>query len=486
MQIAGQGHGSGVIIKRQGNTYWILTAAHVVTDSRTLKILTADHSSHFASAAVQRIPNYDLALLKFDSDRNYRVIELGNSDLMTVGKLIFVSGFPAKVGNLTTTTYKISKGEIAAHANRSLSDGYAIAYFNNTFAGMSGGPILNVNSQLVGIHGRAITQFSQTQGINPTFNQKEGLNLGIPINSFLKTLPKSNSDLKFPILPQEPKFIKPIADDFLIEGFKKRANFDFQEALTAFNQAIALQPNYALAYYYRMEARLALKDAEGALADQKRYILLSNLSKGPSYASVPPLMKFSINSARSPGEAPFSLETLNNLAKEDSDNAMIRYLRGTQRFSERDYKGAIEDFNKFLQLTPESGLKLLISEYKSNAMLELKDYQGTKTFLDKMIQEEPSPYKYKLFCNRAEARYALGDRKGAQADLEAAKMSCNNVIVKTVDDTTYVKFIERGTSKKETDEEKEAKLIEEYRTKVVPLLEKCINKRKEIICKPEI
>lgn len=490
VQINGQGNGSGVIVKRQGNTYWILTAAHVVANSREFNILTFDKNSHRANVtAVQMIPNHDLAILKFNSAQNYRAIELGNSDSMTVGQTIFVSGFPAQVGNLNTTTYKISRGMIIAHANRSLPDGYALAYFNNTFAGMSGGPILNANSQLVGIHGRSMTQFYKNRGINPTFNQKEGLNLGIPINTFVKTLPKLTLNLKFPVIPDRVKSEKLVADDFLIEGFEKRSKFDFKGALAAFNQAISLQPNYALAYYYRMEARIASGDAEGAMIDQKQYILLSNASREPSYASVPALMKFSKSSAHSSGKAPFSLEDLDKLTKENPDNAMIFYLRGTQRFSERDYNGAITDFNRFLQLTtPESGLRILVSEFKSNSMLELKDYQGAKAFLDQILQEQPSlsQYKNKLLCNRAEARYALGDRKGAQADLEAAKMDCNNTISESTDETTYVKFRERGRSKPETYEEKEAKFIEEYRTKVVPLLQKCVNQRKEIICKPKI
>jgi tetratricopeptide (TPR) repeat protein len=360
---------------------------------------------------------------------------------------------------------------------------------------MSGGPILNANSQLVGIHGRAITQFSQTRGVNPMFNQKEGLNLGIPLNSFLEALPKVGLKLGFQLPSGKSKSAEPIADDFFIEGMEKSAQGDYQGASDAFDRAMSLQPTYAVASYYRMQLRpFTLKSqgwkvvAEQVMADQKHFQGIAKLSKVSPYATLPPFLKFLSRGFDEKVKNPAANELERSVQEEPDDTALI-YIRGLQRFGSGDYTGAVADFDGFLQLTtPESQLRRYVSEYKSYAMLELKDYRGVKIFLDQAMKEHPSLFKgdNTLLCYRAEARYALGDRKGAQADLETAQMSCRNAIVKPTDNTVYVKFIERGAAKEESYEEKEAKLIEEYRTKVVPQLEKCINKRKEIICKPKI
>jgi Trypsin-like peptidase domain len=422
VEINGQGHGSGVIVKRQGNTYWVLTAAHVVADSTELKVVTSDKNSHPVNpAVVQTILNNDLAILKFSSSQNYRTIQLGDSDLMGVGEPIFVSGFPAKVDNINSTTYKLSRGQIIAHASRALADGYALGYFNRTFAGMSGGPILNVKSQLVGIHGRAITMFSQNRGVNPTFNQKEGLNLGIPINTFLQALPKLNLSLGLPGSQGKLQSEKPKADDFLLEGLEKRASLDFKGASIAFDRAVLIQPKYAMVYFYRMEARMALRDENGAMADRGRYMWLTNFSKGSPYASVPISMKISPQPRNSDEKVPAPLMSeIDRSVQEDPDDMVALYQRGNYRLVNKDYKGAVEDYNKFLQHNPNSALRSHLFYLIGNAKLQAKDFRGAEEILDQAIREGHTS-NYLLFCDRAEARFVLGDRSGAKTDLEKAR-----------------------------------------------------------------
>jgi hypothetical protein len=55
--------------------------------------------------------------------------------------------------------------------------------------------------QLIGIHGACNTTFADNQGLNPQTGIKTGLNLGIPIDTFLRLVSQVSPTLKFPAPP---------------------------------------------------------------------------------------------------------------------------------------------------------------------------------------------------------------------------------------------------------------------------------------------
>jgi serine protease Do len=66
-----QGHGSGVIIQKSGNTYYVLTAEHVVRKKDDFKLVTADKQAYAVDySQIQKISGVDLAIVKFTSDKN--------------------------------------------------------------------------------------------------------------------------------------------------------------------------------------------------------------------------------------------------------------------------------------------------------------------------------------------------------------------------------------------------------------------------------
>lgn len=177
--------GSGVLIKQDGNSYYVLTAKHVMESTRAgeeAEVITADGQSHTINTqAILYLSGVDLALIRFDSDRTYPVASIGNSESATETDTIYIAGFPLPGQAITTPTFTITKGVITGKGQ--YQRGYGLIYDNVTQPGMSGGPILNGTGQLIGIHGLA--EGENVQGVAV----KAGLNLGVPINTILDLTP---------------------------------------------------------------------------------------------------------------------------------------------------------------------------------------------------------------------------------------------------------------------------------------------------------
>lgn len=177
--------GSGVLIKQEGNSYYVLTAKHVIESTRAgeeADVITADGQTHpINTQAILYLSGVDLALIRFDSDRNYPVATLGNSESITETDTIYIAGFPLPGQAITSPTFTITKGAITGKGQ--YQRGYGLIYDNVTQPGMSGGPILSEIGQVIGIHGLA--EGERVQGVAV----KAGLNLGVPINTILDLTP---------------------------------------------------------------------------------------------------------------------------------------------------------------------------------------------------------------------------------------------------------------------------------------------------------
>ncbi len=370
-----QDRGSGIIIKRDGGTYTVLTAHHVVKKSPDYRLMAPDKKLYpMLAGSIQPLPGIDLALVQFKSSEAYGVAKIGDSDQSSLGNASFVSGFPAATAVSSEPTFLFTSGKIAANASRPLKDGYAIAYNNSTFPGMSGGPVLNAEGKLIGIHGRAETA-ERLQ--NPQVNQdvyilKTEFNYAIPINTFLRLVPQVNKTLAFrtpsPLAPFAPK-----ADDLFLQAEAKYKKGDKQGAIADYDQAIRLDPSSAETYSSRGFVRYELGYKMGAIADYDQAIRLD----------------------------PKSAVTYNN--------------RGNIRYELGDEQGVMADYDQAIQLDPKSTIT-----YNSRGFLRkrLGDKQGAIADLDQAIRLDP---KYAAaYNNRGNVRYQTGDKQGAIADLQKA------------------------------------------------------------------
>jgi S1-C subfamily serine protease len=147
-----------------------------------------------------------------------------------------------------------------------------LAYSNPTLPGMSGGPVLNEQGKLIGIHGRAerVERVQNSQLRNDIAVLKTEFNYAIPINTFLTLAPKVKKTLALRT-PSPSVSSGPKADDFFLQAEEKNKTGDWKGAIADLDQAI----------------RHELGDKQGAIADlQKAAALFKAQGNEKNYQAV--------------------------------------------------------------------------------------------------------------------------------------------------------------------------------------------------------
>ncbi len=221
--IGNPGVSSGVLIARRGNTYTVLTCQHCLSynyDSASesqFQVLTADGLTHPAQfLPADEFGSVDLGLLQFTSSRRYQVVEVAESQSLSVGDPVYVAGFPkwheTNSGQVEDTrdwgwdAYRLTVGQVGMLLSLPLERGYGLGYTNDIETGMSGGPVLDSSGRLVGINGRAkyplsgMDAFVFEDGSRPSrawFQAMEALSWAIPISRFKQVQGRgsANSDV---------------------------------------------------------------------------------------------------------------------------------------------------------------------------------------------------------------------------------------------------------------------------------------------------
>ncbi len=171
------GLGSGIIVRRTGNTYYVLTNYHVVENAKDVTVRLSDQKE-FKAAIVGKDSNKDLAMVSFTSTDALPVAALGDSDAVSVGDIVLAVGNP--FGYEST----ITMGIVSAVGRRGPQESSVSPYttYIQTDAaineGNSGGALVNIEGQVVGIN----TWIAGTTGGNV------GLGFAIPINTAKKNV----------------------------------------------------------------------------------------------------------------------------------------------------------------------------------------------------------------------------------------------------------------------------------------------------------
>ncbi|MGK7905589.1 MAG: serine protease [Hormoscilla sp.] len=185
------GGGSGVLIRKDGQVYTVLTNEHVVKPSKPHRIRTPDGKEYPAEIIKVREHGYDMAILQFAADADYEVVTLASSP-GKVPQPVFAAGFPYDSRDLL-----ITKGEFSMFPSQAMLDGYQIGYTNNVRQGMSGGPVLNAEGKLIGINGMSAYPILQdayefADGSYPSDELRKEMNRlswGVPIQRLAEVDP---------------------------------------------------------------------------------------------------------------------------------------------------------------------------------------------------------------------------------------------------------------------------------------------------------
>ena len=198
------GTGSGVIIKYENNIIYVLTNAHVVEDHdadgnpidfpEQYAIYVVPEYSRWSQAedAVQDLlvtdylvwSGLDIAVLKVDLNElvtSEGKSVIGNSTLPDISPIklgstlnlseldqVYAAGYPYVIGNQKEyLDIFITQSEINSFILEDgwdQTEGYSIVYRLGVQGGMSGGPVVNANGELIAINGISESSYSTSQG----------------------------------------------------------------------------------------------------------------------------------------------------------------------------------------------------------------------------------------------------------------------------------------------------------------------------------
>ena len=149
----GTGQGTGVIVDHRG---YVLTNLHVIASQGRLvdgvEICLSDGRTQSAGVVlVGADEKRDLALLKIDFNDLPQPIPWGDSDALEVGDPVLAIGFPYGLSHTVTSGIVSAK-----HRQQFTSNGVVVQEYLQTDAavnpGNSGGPLVNLRGELVGIN----------------------------------------------------------------------------------------------------------------------------------------------------------------------------------------------------------------------------------------------------------------------------------------------------------------------------------------------
>ena len=171
-----KGLGSGVIVRRTGDTIYVLTNNHVAGGATKITVKLND-SREFEAKLVGADARMDIALLSFtSSDKSIPVAKLGDSDAVQTGDICLAMGAPLGYSQSVTQGIVSAKGR-SGNGIGNIND------FIQTDAainqGNSGGPLVNIYGEVIGINTWIASQSGGSQGIGfaiPINNIKNAIN----------------------------------------------------------------------------------------------------------------------------------------------------------------------------------------------------------------------------------------------------------------------------------------------------------------------
>lgn len=175
----GVSSGTGCVVSSNGI---ILTSLHVVNKARNIEITTASGKTYKGKVVAILKDKNDLALIKIDTNENLKTLKFGDSENVKVGEQVLAIGNPFGFRG-TLTTGIVSRID---YQRKKIQTDAAIN------PGCSGGPLLNLNGEIIGIN----------QSIyNPDNNRSNiGIGFAVPSNYAKEFITSVKNSKKISIL----------------------------------------------------------------------------------------------------------------------------------------------------------------------------------------------------------------------------------------------------------------------------------------------
>ncbi len=345
-------------VKTLGSKFYQLFNIHsnyskVKKNANLIKTLSCqDTETYTIEGVVAYNAEKDLVILKVSETG--KPLSLANFDDLKNGDKAYIVGYDGKkYGGIT--------GIISIPNNKNNEFSIMVKDLQESDGdGYSGGPVLNEQGELIGVVESSISDEVNNHGfIN-----------AIPVNLVPELIESSSEQEPIQVWCKSPRvraYTKTdIGNHFLKIGMYKLA-------IVYYNKALELNPELAITYFHRGDAKDELGDYKGAIEDYTMAIEL-------------------------------------NL------DVCAYYNRGNARRPLGDYKGAIADYDSVNLLSPED-----VSAYYNRANIKRKvgDYVGAIDDYNSVIQLNPQHVN--AYKNRGTAKQALKQYESAEADFTQAK-----------------------------------------------------------------
>lgn len=173
-----QGAGTGIIVGADG---YILTNKHVIEDSKTVSVILSDGTTYDDVKVIGTDPLNDIAFLKIPGASNLPVAQLGDSKSLRIGqKVIAIGNALGQYQNTVTSGIISGTGRpITARSGANLETLTDLIQTDAAInSGNSGGPLLNLQGQVIGMN-TAVAEDAQGIGFAIPIAATKGMLKGV-------------------------------------------------------------------------------------------------------------------------------------------------------------------------------------------------------------------------------------------------------------------------------------------------------------------